>query len=119
MKDPRKIYLKQVGRRLHGSRQERAELLSGLASEIAECGSGSATLSLTELYAQFGAPAEVAEELQLLIPLESVIKYDRRRRLLSRGLICICVLAAVLSIGLALHTLNHDVWIIDSKVYYD
>lgn len=119
MKDPRKIYLKQVGRRLHGSRRERAELLSGLASEIAECGSGSATLSLTELYARFGTPSDVAEDLQLLIPLESVLRYDRRRRLFSRCLICICVLVAVLSIGLAIYTANHDVYYIDTQVFYD
>lgn len=119
MGDFRKIYLKQVARRLRCSAQERSELLAGLETELAECCPGGAGLSIEVLTSRFGAPADVAAELQQAVSEESVLRYGQQKRLVTRIILGICLIAAIFSLGFAVYTANHDVYHIDTQVFYD
>ena len=119
MRDSRKTYLKQVARRLRCSAQERDELLAGLETEMAECCPGAAGLSIEVLTSRFGAPADVAAELQQAVPGEDALRYGQQKRFVTRIILGICLIAAIFSLGFAVHTANHDVHYIDTQVFYD
>lgn len=119
MRDSRKIYLKQVARRLRCSAQERDELLAGLENEMAECCPGGAGLSAEVLANRFGAPEDVAAELQQIVPAESVLRYGRRKRLWTRLVLAACLIAVVFSLGFAVHVANHDVYYVETQIFYD
>ena len=120
MRDSRKNYLKQVTRRLRCSAQERNELLAGLETEMAECCPGAAGLSIEVLTSRFGAPADVAAELQQAIPEESVLRYGKRKRLLFTISLAICGVAIaclILYLIWAIHQFNGRI-ILDTDVLY-
>ena len=120
MRDSRKNYLKQVTRRLRCYAQERNELLAGLETEMAECCPGAAGLSIEVLTSRFGAPADVAAELQQAIPEESVLRYGQRKRLLFTISLAICGVAIaclILYLIWAIHQFNGRI-ILDTDVLY-
>ena len=120
MRDSRKNYLKQVTRRLRCSAQERNELLAGLETEMAECCPGAAGLSIEVLTSRFGAPADVAAELQQAIPEESVLRYGQQKRLLFTISLAICGVAIaclILYLIWAIHQFNGRI-ILDTDVLY-
>ena len=120
MRDFRKIYLKQVARRLRCSAQERNELLAGLETEMAECCPGAAGLSTTVLANRFGTPADIAAELQQASPEESVLRYGQQKRLLFTISLAICGVAIaclILYLIWAIHQFNGRI-IVDTDVLY-
>ncbi len=119
MGDSRRIYLRQVAKRLCCPPEERTRLLAGLENEMAECCPGGAGLSAEVLASRFGAPEDVAAELQRVVPAESVLRYGRRKRLLTRLVLAACLMAVVLSLGFAVHVANHDVHYVETQIFYD
>ncbi len=120
MRDSRKTYLKQVARRLRCPAQERNELLAGLETEMAECCPGGAGLSAAVLASRFGAPEDVAAELQRAVPAESVLRYGRRKRRLFTLSLAICgaaIACLILYLIWAIHQASGRI-IVDTDVLY-
>ena len=94
--------------------------MAGLETERAECCPGGAGLSIKVLTSRFGAPADVAVELQQAIPEESVLRYGQRKRLLFTISLAICGVAIaclILYLIWAIHQFNGRI-IVDTDVLY-
>lgn len=92
-------YVKQVGRQLRCSKSEKKRLLAGLETELADTFPESGSLSLAGISAQFGAPKDVAAELQAALPTEDTERYIKRREHIKRivlvGLVLLLLATAV------------------------
>ena len=92
-------YVKQVGRQLRCSKSEKKRLLAGLETELADTFPESESLSLAGISAQFGAPKDVAAELQAALPAESRAQYITHRKRVKRtalaGLVLVLIVSSV------------------------
>lgn len=111
-------YLRQVGRHLRCSRRSRNRLLRGLEEELTEVLSQEESLSQEQLYARFGAPQEVAAELQATLPPEEEQRYSRRKRCIRWIVLGICGLVILCLAGYIVHTIFTATSNIDSEIFY-
>lgn len=75
-------------------------------------------LSAEVLASRFGAPEDVAAELQRSFRgIRPAVR--RRKRLLTRLVLAACLMAVVLSLGFAVHVANHDVHYVETQIFYD
>lgn len=106
--DFRKVYLRQVRRKLHCPGGDKRRLLAGLEAELADRFEQPPS-QLTAIAAQFGAPEEMAAELESTLPRGAVERYLKRQRLLCWLGVVAGVAAAAILIWYIIWIANHDV----------
>lgn len=122
MGDPCVSYMKQVGRGLCCSREEKTRLLSGLRTEIGEAFPAGKTPTAEEISARFGAPSDMAAELQSALSEEEVARCRKRRRTRLCAGLAACAMVIILLVGYLVHLANVDIQVSPVKeniVYED
>lgn len=119
MGDPCVSYLKQVALGLYCSREEKNRLLAGLQAEIEEAFPAGEIPTAEKLIARFGAPSDMAAELQSALPGEEAARSRRRlRNRLCAGLAA-CAMVIALLVGYLAHIASIEIRYTDGTVIID
>ena len=99
-------YLRRVKRRLRCAGADRRRLLSGLEAELLDAFPPDAMPSPAELEERFGAPGDLARELESALPPEVLARGLKRRRLMMGIGLAVCAVVIALLIV-------YIIWLVD------